>query len=94
MKRLQVTHQAQLLTSRDPCVRHIAEKCLQEEVNSQRRKFKPAVLVQQASVEDPGRSGRSLALVAKKAVTQEEEEGMAITYTAFPDREVCRDGLK
>lgn len=83
-KRLQVTRQAQLLTSRDPCVRHIAERHLQNEVQGKRRKFQPAVLVQQVWVEDPGRSGRSLAAAAKRVVSQEEEDGMTGHLHSLP----------
>ena len=41
-KRLQVSRHCQLLTSRDPCVRFIAENNLQEELNHSRAKFCPA----------------------------------------------------
>ena len=49
-KCLQVSKQSQLLTSNDATVRHIAEEGLQMELKTVRRKFRPAVEVQQTLV--------------------------------------------
>ena len=71
-KRLQVSRQCQLLTSPDPCVRHIAEKQLQAETCRTRKKFKPAVVVRDAMVEDPGASRKALLSAAKGRVNESD----------------------
>ena len=59
-KQLQVSRQCQILTSADPCVSRIAENGLQSEISAERKKFRPAVMVQQTMQEDPSRSGKAL----------------------------------
>ena len=49
-KRLQVSHQSQLLMSQDPCVRYLAEKGLQHDST---KKFKASVVVRDALAKDP-----------------------------------------
>ena len=71
-KRLQASRQCQLLTSPDPCVRHIAEKQLQAETCLTRKKFKPAVVVRDAMVEDPGTSRKALLSAAKGRVNESD----------------------
>ena len=71
-KRLQVSRQCQFLTSPDPCVRHIAEKQLQAEALQTRKKFKPAVVVRDAMVEDPDTSRKALLSAAKGRVNNSD----------------------
>lgn len=52
-KRLQVSHQSQLLMSPDGSVRLLVERNLQHELSMMNKKFKPAVTVCNAMVEDP-----------------------------------------
>jgi hypothetical protein len=73
-KRLQVARQTQLLTSADPCVRHLAEKNLQHELKLTRKSFKASVIVRDTLQEDPGRNRRSLATAAKRATQQADDE--------------------
>ena len=72
-KRLQVSHQSQLLTSPDPCVRHLAEKNLQHELGLSRKKFQASMIVRDVLVLDPGRTRKSLSTVAKR-ITQEVDD--------------------
>ena len=66
-KRFQVSRQSQLLMSRDPCVRYLAEKSLQHDLMLSRKKFKASVVVRDALVEDPNWNRKSLASAAKRA---------------------------
>ena len=72
-KRLQVSRQCSLLISPDPCVRHLAEKGLQAEVQRVRQKFKPAVVVRDVLQDDPGCSRRVLRCAARKRVQEAED---------------------
>ena len=63
-KSLQVSHQSHLLTSKDHCVRHLAEKKLKQELACTRKKFRPATLVQQALIENPDHNRKSLSRAA------------------------------
>ena len=72
-KRLQVSHQSQLLMSRDPCVRYLAEKGLQHDLTLSRKKFKASVVVRDALAEDPSRNRKSLASAAKRATQQADD---------------------
>ena len=71
-KQLQVSRQCQLLTSTDPCVRHLAEKHLQKEDQLTRKIFKPAVVVRDALAEDPSRGRKALAAAARRQVKSQE----------------------
>ena len=83
-KRLQVSHQCQLLTSSDPCVCRIAEDGLQCEVRSQRAKFCPAVVVRDAMKEGPSRSRKALVAAAKLNMTEKENcEGIKESVTSL-----------
>ena len=55
-KRLQVSRQSHLLTSRDTCVRHMAEKALQKDLSLSRAKFRASKEVREAMCLDPGLS--------------------------------------
>ena len=72
-KRLQVSCQSQLLTSPDPCVRHLAEKNLHHELGLSRKKFWASVIVRDVLALDPGRTRKSLSTVAKR-ITQEVDD--------------------
>ena len=72
-KRLQVSRQSQLLVSLDGCVRHLAERNLQNELSLTRKKFKPAVTVRDVMVEDPSRSRKSLSAAVKRVVQEEDD---------------------
>ena len=71
-KQLQVSRQCQLLTSADACVRHLAEKHLQNEDSLSRKSFKPAVIVRDALADDPGRNRKALSLAVKRKVKDSE----------------------
>ena len=73
-KRLQVSKACQLLTSADPTVRRIAEKNLLSELSAKRRKFLPAVVIQQVMQTDPGLSRTALVAVAKRFIRAEEND--------------------
>ena len=60
-KTLQVSCQSQLLTSRDSCVRHLAERNLKRELTLTRKSFRPATVVRD----------KSLRKVAKSTVAEE-----------------------
>ena len=53
-------------------MRHIAEKQLQAETCLTRKKFKPAVVVRDAMVEDPGTSRKALLSAAKGRVNESD----------------------
>ena len=59
-KRLQVSKQAQILTSADACVRHLAERELHQNLYLSRRKFKASVAVQEVMMMDSDFTRRSL----------------------------------
>ena len=72
-KRLQVSRQAQLLTSQDSCVRHIAEKALQRDLSLSlsRKKFKASV--REVMKVDPGCTTKSLTNAAKHLCQEEDD---------------------
>ena len=70
-KRLQVSRQCQLLTSRDSCVRFLADRGLKCELSLARKKFRPATEARDAMKISPGGSRKSLVKTAKAAVTEE-----------------------
>ena len=52
-KKLQVSRHAQLLSSADACVRHLAERGLQRDLTLTRKKFKAGAVVQEVMMMDP-----------------------------------------
>ena len=52
-KKLQVSRHAQLLSSADACVRHLAERGLQRDLALTRKKFKAGAVVQEVMMMDP-----------------------------------------
>ena len=67
-KALQVSRQSQLLTSRDHCVRHLAERNLRQELLRTRKKFLPAALVRSTLADNPDHNKKSLSKAAKAKV--------------------------
>ena len=72
-KRLQVSRQAQLLTSADACVRHLAERELHQDLSLSRR-FKASVAVQEVMMMDPDFTRRSLSARAKGYVQASDDD--------------------
>ena len=70
-KRLQVSRQCQLLTSQDPCVRFLADRCLKRDQNLVRKKFRPAIQAREALANSHGGTRKSLVRVAKGLVSEE-----------------------
>ena len=70
-KKLQVSRHTQLLTSRDGCVRFLADRCLQREHNLPRQKFRPAARAREVLEASPGGSRKALAKAAKALVAEE-----------------------
>ena len=60
-----LSHLSQLLTSRDTCVRHMADKGLQKDLTLTRFKFRASKEVRDAMSLDPNFSGKRLAKVTK-----------------------------
>ena len=73
-KRLQVSRQAQLLTSADVCVRHLAERELHQYLSLSRRKFKASVAVQEVMMMDPDFTRRFLSARAKGYVQASDDD--------------------
>ncbi len=85
-RKLQLSRQTQLLTSRDTSVRHIATQHLQAEAQKQRQKFSPAVMVEQMRSENPGRSRHALTKAVKSVVTRKEEEALLEHLHSLPQQ--------
>lgn len=83
-KRLQVSRQAQLLTSLDPCVRRVAEDELRREEKSQRALFLPNVVVRDTMQEDPSRTRKALTKAVKARVVNEEATSRAAEVRNLP----------
>ena len=60
------------------------ENGLQSEISAERKKFRPAVMVQQTMQEDPSRSRRAPAAAAKRRVSDEEEETCLHNLQSLP----------
>ena len=83
-KSLQVSRQAQLLTSVDPCVRKIAEDGLLHQLDAQRQKFSPAVVVRDVMAEDPSQTRRKLVAVVKSHVKMEDSDKQWTQLCSLP----------
>ena len=70
-KTLQVSRQSQLLTSRESCVRHLAERNLKCELTLTRKLFRPATAVRDILVDNPDHNRKSLRKVAISTVAEE-----------------------
>ena len=73
-KKLQVSRQSQLLSSQDPCVRHMAEKALQNDVSLTRCKFKASKVVRNTMQADPNFTRKSLSGASKRLVCEDDQE--------------------
>ena len=69
-----MSRQGQLLTSRDPCVRHMAEKALLKDLSLSRMKFRASKEVKEVMSLDPDLSGKRLAKVAKQLVREQDDD--------------------
>ena len=83
-KRLQVSRQCQLLMSKDPTVRKIAEDGLRAELTAKRKMFRPAVVVRDIMKEDSSRGRKALAAAAKSKVQEEDEVSMLQDLQQLP----------
>ena len=72
-KKLQVSHQCQLLLSRDECVRFLADRNLRREVGMGRKKFKPATFSRDIISTNPGGNSKSLSKAAKRVVKEDDD---------------------
>ena len=70
-RKLQVSRHTQLLTSRDGCVRFLADQCLKRECRLSRLKFRPATQAREVLAARPGGSRKALARAAKALVAEE-----------------------
>ena len=68
------SRQYQLLTSRDACVRFLADRSLKRELNALREKFRPAALARDALASNPAANRKSLARAAKAVVKNDDNE--------------------
>ena len=70
-QKLQISLQCQLLTSRDNCVRSLADRGLKTELDATRKKFRPAVLARDVLIERPDGNRKSLVRAAKAVVADD-----------------------
>ena len=83
-KKLQISHQAQLLMLADPTVRRIAEKHLQGELARRCKKFKAAVVAQDILQLDPSMSGKALRIAAKRQVAKKDDQARLSELQSLP----------
>ena len=83
-KKLQSSKQCQLLTSNDPCVRYIAEKNIEAEESSQRKKFKPALSVRNILSIRPSQTRRQLTRSVKTSITTSDTQQMKDHLLSLP----------
>ena len=81
---LQVSRQCQLLTSADPTVRFIAEENLKLEMASKRKKFRPAMVVQEVMKDDPSQTRRALRIASMRKVKMDEDESRLENLKGLP----------
>ena len=95
-KRLQVSRQAQLLTSIDPCVRRVAEDGLRTEESSVRAAFRPAVMVRDVMQEDPAQTRKALTKAVKARVSEDEVTTRVAELEGLPRQghmiRTCKNG--
>ena len=75
-KKLQVSHQSQLLTSCDSCIRHLADRGLKHELTLTRKRFRPATVVRDTLIANPDHNRKSLSKAAKATVTDEANKNL------------------
>ena len=98
-KRLQVTRQAQLLSSSDSCVRHLAERALQNDLSLKRPKFRPSVVVRDVMVINPDYTRRSLynaskVIVEDDAITERLDQLISLEKEGHMFRIMSSDAAK
>ena len=89
-KKQQVSHAAQLISSRDPVVRYSATQMTISEQQKQRASFKPLLVARDALMTDPGMSSKKLSKVSQALVMEEEAEERLSTMLASEHREALR----
>ena len=75
-KKLQVSRQTQFLTSRDGCVRFLADKKLKHDLIRSKQKFRPAIVAREVLEVRPGGGRKALAKAAKALVAEETNSGL------------------
>ena len=85
-KKQQVSHASQLISSRDPVVRHCATQRTLSEVKKQRLSFKPMVMARDALATDPGMTRNKLSKVARTIVMDDDAEERHSTMIATERR--------
>ena len=66
-----MSRQTQFLTSRDGCVRFLADKKLKHDLILSKQKFRPAILAREVLEVRPGGGRKALAKAAKALVAEE-----------------------
>ena len=85
-KKQQVSHAAQLISSRDPVVRYSATQMTISEQQKQCASFKPLLVARDALMTDPGMSSKKLSKVSRALVMEEEAEERLSTMLASEHR--------
>ena len=75
-KKLQVSCQNQFLTSRDGCVRFLADKKLKHDLILSKQRFRPAILAREVLEVRPGGGRKALAKAAKALVAEKTNSGL------------------
>ena len=75
-KKLQVSRHTQFLTSRDGCVRFLADRHLRHELSSSRQKYRPATLAREVLEARPGGEWKAQAKAAKVLVAEETNSSL------------------
>ena len=75
-KKLQVSRQTQFLTSRDGCLRFLADKKLKQDLMLSKQKSQPASLAREVLEVRPGGERKALAKAAKALVAEETNSGL------------------
>ena len=70
-KKLQVSHQCQLMTSCDGCIRFLADHTLRAELRLSWKKFRPAAAARDILAASPGGSRKALVRAAKTIVAED-----------------------
>ena len=73
-KKQQISHASQLISSRDPVVRHSATKKITSELQMKRVSFKPMVMVRDTLATDPGMSSKKLSKVSRNILMEDDAE--------------------
>lgn len=82
-KKLQVSRQCQVLTSPDPCVRHMAEKALQKDFSLSRPKFRASREVREAMTHNPDFTRKSLRETVKHHINQQEDSHLLVSLQSL-----------